>query len=153
MKYFYFLVSTFFGVGKIPFAPGTWGSLVGVLLFYRLIGHPYPWLLPCILAGIYFLGVFTTTQYAKEREERDPPSAVIDEVMGMGVAMIAIPNEWPFFIMSIIFFRICDIWKPYPIRKLERLPGGWGIMTDDLLAGIYARVWLQIGIWCVHYLQ
>ena len=84
-----------------------------------------------------------------ETGEKDPSSAVIDEVAGMGIAMLAIPNQWPFVIMAIILFRLFDIWKPYPIRELEKLPGGWGIMTDDLLAGVYANVWIQIGVWSV----
>ncbi len=93
----------------------------------------------------------------KEIGEIDPSSAVIDEVLGMGVAMLITPNvvgipRWPFVLMALILFRIFDIWKPYPIRKFEKLPGGWGIMTDDLAAGVYARVWLQIGAWIVHWL-
>ena len=151
MKHFYFLVSTFLGIGKIPVAPGTWASLAAVPVFYGLMDRPLE--LSCVLTGIFFLGVFTTTRYAQERDEKDPPSAVIDEVLGMGVTLAAVPKEWPFVIMAVVFFRICDIWKPYPIRKLEKLPWGWGIMCDDLLAGIYARVWLQIGIWGVHWLR
>jgi phosphatidylglycerophosphatase A len=79
--------------------------------------------------------------------ERDPSCAVIDEVLGMGVAMFLLPQgpEWPFIIMAVILFRLFDIWKPFPIRRLEKLPGGWGIMTDDLVAGLYAFAWVQVG--------
>ncbi len=151
MKHFYFWISTFLGIGKMPFAPGTWASIAAALLFYPLIR--YPAAQSMILAVIYFLGVYASTQYAKNLGEVDPSSAVIDEVLGMGVAMLAIPTQWPFAVMALILFRVFDIWKPYPIRRIEKLPGGWGIMTDDLLAGIYARVWIQIGIWVIHWLQ
>ncbi len=157
MKYFYFLISTFLGIGKLPVAPGTWASVATAALFYPLVDYPAN--LAALLVGIYFLGVYTTTQYAKNLGVVDPSSAVIDEVLGMGIAMIAIPSDKGFFykisfvIMALILFRLFDIWKPYPIRQIEKLPGGWGIMTDDLVAGIYARVWIQIGIWLVNLLQ
>jgi phosphatidylglycerophosphatase A len=151
MKYFYFLIATFFGIGKLPFAPGTWASVVAAPLFYPLID--YPAIQGCVLIAVFFIGVFACTQYAKNLAEIDPSSAVIDEVLGMGVAMLAIPKQWPFAVMALILFRVFDIWKPYPIRRIEKLPGGWGIMTDDLVAGIYARIWIQIGIWVVHWLQ
>src|SRR5260221_14791266 len=144
------LISTFFGIGKIPWAPGTWASLVAAACFYPLIDRPLS--LFGLLVGIYFLGVYTSTQMEKETGEKDPSGAVIDEVLGMGTAMVAIPQEWPFVIMAVVLFRLFDIWKPYPIRKLETLPGGWGIMTDDLLAGVYANVWIQIGVWFVRML-
>lgn len=151
MKYFYFLIATFFGIGKLPLAPGTWASVVAAPLFYPLID--YPVIQGGVLIVIFFLGVFACTRYAKNLAEVDPSSAVIDEVLGMGVAMLAIPKQWPFAVMALILFRVFDIWKPYPIRRIEKLPGGWGIMTDDLVAGIYARIWIQIGIWVVHWLQ
>lgn len=151
MKYFYFWIATFLGIGKMPFAPGTWASLAAAPLFYPLIDYPVTH--GATLVAIYFLGVYACTQYAKSLDEVDPSSAVIDEVLGMGVAMLAIPKQWPFVIMAIVLFRVFDIWKPYPIRRIEKLPWGWGIMTDDLMAGVYARVWIQIGIWAVHWLQ
>lgn len=143
MKHFHFWIATFFGIGKIPFAPGTWASLVAAPLFYPLIERPI--LHAAILVVVYFLGVYTSGKYAKSLGETDPSSAVIDEVLGMGVAMLIIPKELPFVIMAIILFRLFDIWKPPPIRRIEKLPGGWGIMTDDLVAGFYALVWVHIG--------
>ena len=141
----------------MPLAPGTWASLAAAVLFYPLIDSPVT--LAVILVVVYFLGVYSSTQYAKDIGQVDPSSAVIDEVLGMGIAMIAIPYDKGFFykiafvVVAFILFRLFDIWKPYPIRRIEKLPGGWGIMTDDLLAGLYARVWVQIGIWVVHWLQ
>ena len=143
MKHFHFWIATFLGIGKIPFAPGTWASLAAVPLFYFLIDNPVIHL--GTLVVVYFLGVYTTGEYAKNIGQVDPSSAVMDEVLGMGVAMWAIPRQWPFVIMAIILFRLFDIWKPYPIQRIEKLPGGWGIMTDDLVAGLYALAWVKIG--------
>jgi phosphatidylglycerophosphatase A len=151
MKHFCFWIATFLGIGKLPLAPGTWASLAAAPLFYPLID--FPEVQGCVLIVVFFLGVFTCTQYAKDLGVVDPSSAVIDEVLGMGVAMMAIPKQWQFVVMAIVLFRVFDIWKPYPIRQMEKLPGGWGIMTDDLVAGIYARIWLQIGMWVIHWLQ
>ena len=148
MKFIHLAWATFFGAGKIPGAPGTWGSLAAAPLFYFLIGTPLVHL--GVLVIVYFTGVYAATRVEKDYGEKDPSCVVIDEVLGMGVAMFLIPGQWPFALMALILFRIFDIGKPYPIRKLEKLPGGWGIMTDDLLAGIYANIWVQIGAFLVH---
>jgi len=151
VKHFHFWVATFLGIGKIPFAPGTWASLAAAPLFYPLIDSPLIHL--ATLVVVYFLGVYSTGEYAKAIGDVDPSSAVMDEVLGMGVAMLAIPHQWPFVIMAIVLFRLFDIWKPYPIHRVEKLPGGWGIMTDDLVAGLYALAWVQIGRMLVDYIK
>lgn len=151
MKHFHFWIATFLGIGKIPFAPGTWASLASAPLFYPLID--YPLIHIGTLVVVYFLGVYTTGEYAKNIGQIDPSSAVMDEVLGMGVAMLAIPRPWPFVVMAIILFRLFDIWKPFPIRRIEQLPGGWGIMTDDLVAGFYALAWVHIGRLLVDYIK
>jgi phosphatidylglycerophosphatase A len=147
MRSINFLVSTFFGIGKMPFAPGTWASVAAAVPFWFLVDKPL--VLLAVLVVIYFGGVYFTTQYEKQIGEKDPSSAVIDEVLGVGVAMLGVPQQLPFVIMAVILFRLFDIWKPYPIRRLEKLPAGWGIMTDDLLAGVYANVWIQVGVFVV----
>ncbi len=147
MKKINFLIATFFGIGKIPGAPGTWASITTAFLFYPLVIQPY--LLGGLLTVIFFLGVYSSGRLEKEMIEKDPSCAVIDEVLGMGVAMLGIRTDWQFTAMALILFRLFDIWKPIPIRRLEKLPGGWGIMCDDLLAGIYANVWIQIGAFLV----
>ncbi|HVZ81174.1 MAG TPA: phosphatidylglycerophosphatase A [bacterium] len=151
MNYLYFWIATFLGVGKLPKAPGTWASLVAAILFYPLIETP--WVLGGLLAGIFFVGVLACDGYSKGLKDPDPSSAVIDEVLGMGIAMLAIPKAWPYVVMAFILFRLFDIWKPFPIRRLEKLPGGWGIMADDLMAGLYARLWVQIGLWTIYWIQ
>jgi phosphatidylglycerophosphatase A len=151
MKIIYYCIGTFFGFGMIPGARGTWGSLAGACCFYFLMGKPpIYWL---ALAAIFFLGVWAATHMEEILGQRDPSCVVIDEVCGVGVAMLGIPLQWPYIIMAVILFRIFDIWKPFPIRKTENLPGGWGIMSDDLLAGIYANVWIQIGVFIVSMIQ
>ncbi len=149
MRSINFLISTFFGIGKLPGAPGTWASLAAAPLFWFVMDKPL-WLFALILIVIYFVGVYSTTQYEKQIGEKDPSSAVIDEVLGVGVAMFAIPAQWYYVVMAVILFRIFDIWKPHPIRRLEKLPKGWGIMTDDLLAGVYANVCIQVGAFVVN---
>lgn len=153
MKHFNFWIATFLGIGKIPLAPGTWASLAAAPLFYFfLIDNIYYHF--GALVVIYFLGVYATGAYAKDIGDVDPSSAVMDEVLGMGVAMWAIPpHQWSFAIMAFILFRLFDIWKPYPIHRLEKLPGGWGIMTDDLVAGLYALAWVHIGRIVVDYIK
>lgn len=147
MKIINFLIATFFGIGRIPLAPGTWASLAAAPCWYFLMDRPLVQV--GALVGVFFLGVLTTGILEKSMGEKDPSCAVIDEVLGMGVALVGIPKEWPFIIMAVILFRIFDIWKPIPIRRLEKLPGGWGIMTDDLMAGLYANAWLRIGAWVI----
>jgi phosphatidylglycerophosphatase A len=111
-----------------------------------------PILMVEVLVGVLLVGVVTGGITEKQLDTKDPSIVVIDEVLGVGVAMLWIPKEWPFALMAVILFRIFDIWKPYPLRHLERLPGGWGIMLDDLGAGIYAWIWLQIGIWLIRFI-
>ena len=149
MRKINFLIATFFGIGKIPGAPGTWASIVAAPLFWFLLDKPL-WQFGVVLFAIYFVGVYSSGVYEKQIGQKDPSGAVIDEVLGVGVAMFGSPAQWPFVLMAVILFRLFDIWKPYPIRRLEQLPGGWGIMTDDLLAGVYALVWVQIGVYVVN---
>ena len=149
MKQINFLIATFFGIGKLPMAPGTWASLAAAPFFWLLIEKPL-WQFGLILVVVYFVGVYTSGRYEKQIGEKDPSSAVIDEVLGVGVAMFNIPGQWYYAVMAVVLFRLFDIWKPYPIHRLEKLPAGWGIMTDDLLAGVYAWVWIQVGAFVVN---
>jgi phosphatidylglycerophosphatase A len=167
MKYFYYCIGTFFGFGSIPGARGTWGSLAGACCFYFLIkpswakplqvSWPFPWAFPWVywlaLAVIFFVGVWVSSRMEEMLGQRDPSCVVIDEACGVGVAMLGIPLQWPYIIMAVILFRIFDIWKPFPIRKIENLPGGWGIMCDDVLAGLYANIWIRIGIFIMTSIQ
>jgi phosphatidylglycerophosphatase A len=132
--------------------PGTWTSIAAVFIWWPLISKP--WVLLAALTILFFTAVHICNEAERIAGEKDPRWASIDELLGMGVAMVFLPNFDPsmkpyFALMAFILFRLFDIWKPYPIRKIENLPGGWGIMTDDLVAGIYANFFLQVGAFVV----
>jgi len=142
-----FFISTFCFVGLLPKAPGTWGTLAAVPFIYLLMDRPF--VLLGALGIVLIVGVVTAGITEKDLGVKDPSCVVIDEVLGMGVTLLWVPKEWPYIVMGVIFFRIFDIWKPPPIQRIEKLPGGWGIMLDDLLGGVYSWVWLQIGAWLI----
>jgi phosphatidylglycerophosphatase A len=203
-------IATAFGVGYIPKAPGTFGSLVGIVtailtsLFFlrphsfrdllseqRLVEgtlvdnhflvpgadiHDAALILPVTCAILLvlllsFVGVWSAGKAAAFLGVEDPQHVVIDEVAGQHIALIlplipiAVPNlaahmdfstyaifsalsllNWKYLLTGFILFRVFDIWKPYPIRRLEKLRGGWGIMADDWLAGVYAAILLKVAI-------
>ncbi len=137
------LTATFFFAGYFPFAPGTFASLEAVLLF-ALAGRRLP-LLPylLILAALFLVGTAAADTFARLLKQKDPRPIVIDEIVGQGVALISIPAQWPWLAGAFFLFRLFDVFKPWPIRKLEQLPGGWGIMADDVAAGMAAALVLQ----------
>ncbi len=136
------LVATFFGVGRLRPGPGTWGSAVSVLLWAGLAHALSPSLrtpLAISLAVLVTLiGIPAATQMARGSGVKDPQFVVIDEVAGQLVALIAVPLAWQSFLAGFILFRVFDIVKPPPVRQLERIPEGAGIVVDDLAAGLYA---------------
>jgi phosphatidylglycerophosphatase A len=147
-------IGTFFGAGLLKPGPGTYGSISAVLLWYAAahILHPAPiplaigTTIAAILATL--IGIPAATIVARESGREDPGHVVIDEVAGQLIALIAIPADWQHAAISLILFRIFDILKPPPIRQLERLPAGTGIMLDDVAAGILALAVAQlIHIW------
>jgi phosphatidylglycerophosphatase A len=136
------LVATFFGVGRLKPAPGTWGSLATVIL-WKLASSQIPaasrtWATIAAAALVTLIGIPAATRIARARGVKDPQFIVIDEVAGQLVALIAVPLAWKAFLAGFILFRVFDIWKPFPIRRLEQLPEGTGIVVDDLGAGVYA---------------
>jgi phosphatidylglycerophosphatase A len=141
-----FAVATFFGAGYGKPGPGTWGSVAAVLLWgaFVWLAHPTPQVLLLVLsAGValtLLFGIPAATIAARESGIEDPGFVVIDEVAGQWIALLFAPAGWPHAILALILFRLFDITKPYPIRKLESLPGGWGIVLDDVLAGLYALI-------------
>jgi len=203
-------LATALGVGYIPFAPGTFGSLVGVLTAFfsavfflhpgsigelfsshpladAMMGrriflppgadpHNMTMILPLIvafgvLALLVTIGVWSSTRAAAYAGVEDPQFVVIDEVAGQHLALllplipIALPRitehydfslyaiffalslvNWKYLLLGFILFRVFDIWKPFPLRRLEKLPGGWGIMADDWAAGVYAAILLRLAL-------
>ncbi len=131
-------IATAGGLGYAPVAPGTVTSLVVALVVWA--GAPGAgWLLAVTVA------VSVVAIWAAGREEtrvgvHDPSTIVVDEVAGMLVALIAVPPRLGWVLVLFVLFRVFDVWKPYPIDRLQQLPGGWGIVADDLLAGVYANL-------------
>jgi phosphatidylglycerophosphatase A len=176
-------IATAFGLGYLPKAPGTWGSIAGLFLSWlllklwphitlweavpRLWNVPIPYGFSAIAAtlSIGFIGIVAADRYARYLNVKDPQVVVVDEVSGQMIATLFTvgtteryldgmtgfhsgfwwhgdPN-WKYLLLGFILFRVFDIWKPFPARQAESLPGGWGIMADDWIAGIYAA----LGLW------
>jgi len=148
-------IATFFGAGLGKPGPGTWGSVAAVLLWAAVAFplHPGPIALQLILAGGIALsiaiGVPAATIAARESGRKDPGFVVIDEVAGQWIALLGCRPDWREALAALILFRIFDILKPWPARQLESLPRGWGIVFDDVAAGLYAwgigailRIWI-----------
>ena len=194
-------LATALGVGYAPKAPGTFGSLVGivvailthpvslitivgVLFFHGFVGFEVPMLrghnLPVLLLiptlaallVVGLIGVWSSSRVAEYASLKDPQYVVIDEVSGMHLTLVlaimplALPTHllpaddatvfalysalsllnWKYLLAGFVLFRVFDIWKPFPIRRLEKLPGGWGIMADDWMAGVYAAILLRLAL-------
>lgn len=143
-----FLVSTVFGIGRLRPAPGTWGSLVAILI----------WLASCqivpvglqaealasLIAVAVVLGIPAATRVSRASGVKDPQCVVIDEVAGQWITLLFAPVSWKTLVTGFILFRGFDILKPPPVRQLERFHEGLGIVADDLGAGVYALVGMQL---------
>ena len=158
-----------FGVGFIPIAPGTWGSAVGVVIyfalgwsvynsFFRLVNArdiqvsgpafqlTFTAALLIVIVVLCLVGTWAATRTEKLLRRKDPGVVVVDEVAGQLIAFVFVPWGnwgWP-IVAGFIAFRVFDIWKPYPIRRLEALESGLGVMADDVLAGAYAATLMAL---------
>jgi len=131
--------ATFFGLGFFPLAPGTLTSFAVILLYKVLAVDRKPLLWPlAAVAVLVVLGGLAAAGYARELNQRDPGRIVVDEACGQLIALVGLPSSWQPLLVSFVLFRGLDILKPSPIRKLEVLPWGWGIMADDIAAGLAA---------------
>ena len=167
-----YAIATVLGTGYLKPAPGTWGSAVGLLL--AVVAHPFTWflllgkgievaigktaplltgfggtlllLVPSIAVWLILalLGVKTSRQVAESAGVKDPQFVVIDETAGQLIALLGAPVSWKSFLAGFILFRAFDIVKPYPVRQLERLPEGFGIVVDDVAAGLYGLAVMQL---------
>jgi phosphatidylglycerophosphatase A len=141
------IVATAGGIGLAPIASGTFGSLPGVAIAWVL------WSLagwPALLAGtlvVSFAGLWAAEGVAREQGRSDPREVVIDEIAGQMLTLLFLPLTWQTLALGFLAFRAADIFKPFPARRLEALPGGLGIMVDDLVAGAYANLALQALAW------
>lgn len=162
------LIVTTFGVGYLPLAPGTWGSMVGVGIYLAVAGtvatvslgfkihisglgwEPYSsWVHAVILIAFLLftlLGVWAAGRATELLGNSDPSQAVVDEIIGQLIVFLFVPFGigWPMILAGFLLFRLFDIWKPYPIDYLQVLPGGIGVCADDILAGVYAGVCLSV---------
>jgi len=139
------VVATGLGSGYSPFAPGTAGSLVGLVLFWPL-HHLALWAQAAATVAVFFVGVAAATHVARRVGIEDPGLVVADEVVGMWVSLLGVPLTGVTAVAGFVLFRVFDVFKPYPARDLERLPAGWGIMCDDVMAGVYANLLLRAGL-------
>jgi len=140
-------IATGFYSGYLPRAPGTWGSLVGLALFFLLHTLSLEVYL-AVVTGIFIIGTFAAGEAEKIMDRKDPGLVVIDEIVGMLITMIAIPATPLAMTLGFILFRIFDIWKPFPIRLIDQqFHGGLGIMLDDVVAGIYSLAAMHLLGW------
>jgi phosphatidylglycerophosphatase A len=137
------LVATGLLSGHSPFAPGTAGSAVGLVLFVPMAWASLPVQLG-LCAALFFVGVFASARVARRVGLEDPGIVVVDEVLGMWLSLLGLPFSPLVVVLGFLLFRVLDILKPYPAAALEHLPGGWGIMADDVAAGIYANLLLRV---------
>lgn len=144
------LAATFFGIGYLRPGPGTYASAATVLLWWAIacaIDPRWQVAVAVVLAvAVTLLGIPPSTVVARESGVKDPGFVVIDEVAGQLIALIGVPLHWKYLVAGFILFRGFDITKPFPLRRLESLPEGTGIMMDDVGAGLYALLLLQIWI-------
>jgi len=141
------LIATFFYVGLIPIGPGTFGTLAAIPLFYVLSFTPL-YLYLAITVVIILISVQASTVAEEIFGKTDPGQVVADEVCGYLITMILVPVTLSNIFLGFLLFRFFDIAKPYPVRKFEKLPGGWGIVMDDVMAGVYSCITLHIlGRW------
>jgi phosphatidylglycerophosphatase A len=136
-------IATWFGCGLSPFAPGTAGSL-GALLPAILLARYAGWR-PLHFAALALAltapGIWAAGRVEQAVGEKDPGKVVIDEVLGLWLTLAgAATLNWKSWLAALVLFRLFDIWKPFPVRQLEALPGGWGIVADDLMAGLYGAL-------------
>ena len=142
------VIATFGGIGHLKPGPGTWASVSTVIL-WALIRWRVPitaraWVTITACAAVTIIGIQAATLVVRSSGVKDPQFVVIDEVAGQLVALIAVPLAWKTFLAGLILFRVFDIVKPPPVRQLERLPEGIGIVVDDVAAGIYALALMQL---------
>lgn len=133
--------------GYVPIAPGTAGSIAGLVVFAAVRASGSSGVEVVTLLAVLALGVWAGTAAERHFGRRDPAPIVIDEVAGMLVTLLFIPVGWSGTIVGFLAFRVFDILKPFPAGAAERLPGGWGVMADDVVAGVYAHISLRLTVW------
>ncbi len=146
---FLLILATGFGVGYSPLAPGTMGTLIAIPIYYFLSTIPSP-IYETTLIAFFFLSVWISENAEIFFGKKDDPRIVIDEMMGFLITMLWLPKTIFLVVAGFFLFRFFDILKPFPIRRIEkRWRGGYGVVLDDILAGIYANIILQL-VYLIH---
>ncbi|MBI3314389.1 MAG: phosphatidylglycerophosphatase A [Candidatus Omnitrophica bacterium] len=138
------ILATFFGIGYFPLVPGTAATAAGMALALCLQGHS--WAYAVVVLALFVLGVPVCGRVEKALKQKDPGIVVLDELVGVLIALAGLPMTWPVAISVFFLFRAFDMFKIYPINRLETRPGGWGIMLDDVMAGIYTNIIMRIAL-------
>jgi phosphatidylglycerophosphatase A len=142
MNRFFLFLAAGFGAGYAPIAPGTAGTLVAIPIFFVLSSIPFP-LYEITIVTFFFFATWISGEAQSCWGRKDDPRIVIDEIMGYLITMLWLPKTTLFIILGFFLFRFFDIVKPPPIRLLEKARGGYGVVLDDVLAGVYANIVLQ----------
>ena len=143
MNRFILFLATGFGVGFSPFVPGTMGTLVAIPLYLILSPIPSP-VYEWTVIAFFFLACWVSDKAQNHWGKKDDQRIVIDEIMGFFTAMMWVPGTALFIALGFVLFRLFDIIKPPPARRLEQMRGGYGVVLDDVMAGIYANIILQV---------
>jgi len=146
MRRIAFFIWTAGFAGLVPVAPGTAGSVVGLVLLILVRAAKNDWIEALVLVVVVVVGTWSASVAERHYRREDPGEVVVDEVAGMMLTLLWLPSGWVPFLIGFLAFRFFDIVKPFPARLAERLPGGWGVMADDLVAGLYgyASVWTAL---------
>ena len=137
------IIGTMFYIGKIPLAPGTWGSLVALLLWYLIKPKIIDPLFLLITGGLFFIGIAVSEIITRELDNHDPKEIVIDEWVGMWIALYLVPHSIFWGLVSFFLFRFFDIFKPGPVQTMDDIHSPIGVMLDDVVAGILALLVTQ----------
>jgi phosphatidylglycerophosphatase A len=135
-------LATCAGIGYVPWAPGTFGSLVGLLLWYFVPASPA--FQVGAIVTVFLLGAWSGGLAERHFQSTDPSHVILDEVLGMWITLLFNPVGWQGAVIAFVLFRAFDVLKPYPADRLERLHGGFGVMADDAMAAIYANMALRL---------
>jgi phosphatidylglycerophosphatase A len=134
-------------VGFAPVAPGTVGSAAAIPLFLLLRWAGSAWLELAVCAALLAAGAWSARLTEQALGVEDPGPVVVDEVLGMFVSLLFVPATWSVILAAFLAFRLFDIIKPWPADRFEHIPGGWGVMADDVMAGVYANLTVQVLLW------
>jgi phosphatidylglycerophosphatase A len=140
------LLATAGGAGYAPFAPGTFGSMVGIVVWWAL--RPFGLAVQAVAIVVLFaLGSWSGSVAEEHFGRTDPSQVVLDEVVGILITLFANPVGWKGALVAFLLFRAADIVKPFPANRLEQLHGGFGVMADDAMAAVYANLGLRACLW------